>query len=150
MTSGYIKIVNGDILDSTETYIAHQCNCVSMDAKGIAKVIFDKYPYADTYSKRTKHNIPGTIHICKNIINMYAQYYPTVAKYTNDSSTIRIEWFKQCLNVIAKIPQIQTKTIAMPYNIGCGFGGGDWAVYYAMIKEFATNNKIHVTLYKLD
>jgi hypothetical protein len=37
----------------------------------------------------------------------------------------------------------------MPYNIGCGAAGGDWNIYFDMIKNFAYINQINVTLYKL-
>ena len=32
----------GDLMESTAEYIVHQTNCVSTNAKGIAKVIFEK------------------------------------------------------------------------------------------------------------
>jgi len=51
------------------------------------------------------------------------------------------------LNQISQIDNIAS--IAMPYNIGCGTAGGDWDVYFQMIKNFANNYQIHVTLYKL-
>ena len=31
----------------------HQTNCVTTYAKGLADVLFRKFPYADTYSRRT-------------------------------------------------------------------------------------------------
>ncbi len=142
-----ITIKNADLLNFTEQYAAHQCNCVSTDAKGIARYIFQKFPNADTYKNRPTPSIPGNIDICGNIINMYAQYYPTVAKYTNDSNDKRIIWFKQCLVKISQINNIHS--IAIPYNIGCGLAGGNWNIYYSMIEEFAVNTKINVTLYKL-
>ena len=154
----YIKIINGDLLDASDSYIAHQCNCISTNAKTLAELIFNKYPYSNSYSKRinglkSTYGNPGTIEIFGNtepyIINMYAQYYPTKSKYPNDSVNKRIEWFKECLTYISKIENIQTKTIAMPYNIGCGAAGGDWNVYYKILTDFANKEKIHITLYKL-
>jgi len=150
----YLKIVDGDLLDATEDYLAHQCNCCSTGAKALAELMFDKYPHANSYNKRIKNNKstyskPGTIEVFDNVINMYAQYYPAFGKYNNDSVVKRVEWFKACLVDISKIKDIKLKTIAMPFNIGCGAAGGDWNVYYKMIEEFATKEKIHVTLYKL-
>ena len=37
----------------------------------------------------------------------------------------------------------------MPYNIGCGAAGGDWQIYYKMIENFANDNQIYMTLYKI-
>lgn len=54
LKSQYIKIVEGNLLDSKEQYIGHQCNCVTSHAKTLAEQIFKKYPYADTYKKGFK------------------------------------------------------------------------------------------------
>jgi hypothetical protein len=150
----YFKVINQSIFNSTETYIAHQCNCTSVNAKTLAETIFKVYPQADTYSKRLRgiqatYSKPGTIDVVGNIINMYAQYYPSTAKYSNDSKDKRVIWFKSCLNHIALIPNIKNQSIAMPYNIGCAAAGGDWPTYSKMIEEFANKNQIHVTLYKI-
>lgn len=156
----YIKTVNGDLLDANEDYIVHQCNCISTHAKALAEQIFDKFAYANVYKNRIKNNkqtysIPGTIEILgdghdkRYIINMYSQYYPALPKYNNDNTQKRIEWFNQCLYSISCIENITNKTIAMPFNIGCGAAGGDWDTYYEIINNFAKNKKIYITLYKL-
>ena len=152
----YFNIINADLLTATETYIAHQCNCISTDAKALAKSLFDKYPYANTYKKRIYKNVqthtqPGTIDVLEGhpqIINMYAQYYPHIAKYNNDTQEKRIVWFQECLTHISNIENIKHQTIAMPYNIGCGAAGGNWNIYSKMIEDFANDNQIYVTLYK--
>lgn len=81
-----VIIIQGNVLNAKEQYIAHQCNCVSNDAKTLAKDIFEKFPSANTYHlSRT----PVTISVHDRIINMYAQYYPTYAKYNNDNASKR-------------------------------------------------------------
>ena len=120
----YLTEIKGNILLSKENYIAHQCNCVTNKPKGLSEQIFKKYPYSNTYKNREIHSIPGTIDICQNIINMYAQYYPSIGKYKNDTNNMRIQWFKDCLEKIKDISDIQNKSIAMPYKIGCGLAGG--------------------------
>ena len=159
-----VNIIDGDLLDATENYIVHQCNCVTNQSKFVAKQIFDKYPYSNTYKMRTTsketHSIPGTIDIMGNgtnnryVINMYSQLYPTYAKYGNDSIKLRQEWFKKCLecigNELNRETGEHTETIAMPYKIGCGSAGGNWEVYFDMIKEFSDKYDIEVMLYKFD
>jgi len=154
----YLKIVDGDLLDAKETYIAHQCNCISTNAKTLAELIFNKYPDSDSYSKRingmkSTYGDPGTIEIFGDtepyIINMYAQYYPAKSKYPNDSINKRIGWFEECLIHISQIKNIHIKTVAMPFNIGCGAAGGDWNTYYKILTNFANKEKIHITLYKI-
>lgn len=45
-----IEIIEGDLLNATEKYICHQTNCLSQgSAAGIARAIFDRFPYADIY-----------------------------------------------------------------------------------------------------
>lgn len=144
----YINVINGNLLDATEEYIAHQCNCVSISPKGLALTLFNQYEHANTYKNHgNKKSIPGTIDVMGNIINMYAQYYPTISKYNNDSKEKRIVWFQSCLDKISFIDNI--KSIAMPYNIGCGLAGGDWDTYYKMLVIFTEEHQIYITLYKI-
>lgn len=155
----YLTIVNGDLLEATEDYIVHQCNCVTNHSKHLAKSVFDAFPYANTYKNRSKdpttHHTPGTIDVKgdginqRYIINAYAQYYPSKSKYSNDSYEKRLQWFEECLQKISQIKDIRKKSIALPYNIGCGSAGGNWETYCEVIKDFANKEKIHVTLYKL-
>ncbi len=147
-----VTIVYGNLLEAEEEYIAHQCNCVTTYAKFLAKSIFDKYPYADSYSVRAKNNsVPGTIEMFgsnnqKKIINMYAQYYPGKSKYSNDIKALRLQWFKNCLNIIASSG---IKFVAMPYNIGCGAAGGNWEEYYNALVELIVVHPIDIKIYKL-
>lgn len=159
-----IEVIKGDLLESREKFIAHQCNAVSNQAGGIAYYIFKKFPYSNIYEgrsypyKATGINFPGHCFIkgdgIKNrfVINMIAQYYPGTPK--NDSSLLdgynaRQGYFNRCLNEICGIKDI--KSIAFPFNIGCGMAGGNWTEYYRMIESFdkrinATQN-VKIVLY---
>lgn len=134
-----MKIVAGDILTFHENYyIAHQCNCKSSYAKGLAEKIFNKFPNSNVYNDNSVREV-GKIIVRDKIINMFSQKYPS--KPTQyETSLYRSILFKECLNEI-----IQTFPngipIAFPYGIGCGLAGGDWDNYYNMIEEFSNNNK---------
>lgn len=150
--------ISGDILQSESQYIAHQCNCKSTNFSGLAKAIFIKFPVSNTYQPKvdrsggeitikTVARIPGeiTIHTDeiknKSIINMYAQIYPGGPySYPNgvDSEDHRLSLFKQCLENISKIENLQS--IAFPHKIGCGLANGDWNKYYKLIQDFAEEN----------
>jgi O-acetyl-ADP-ribose deacetylase (regulator of RNase III) len=154
-----IEVIEDDLLNATEDYIAHQCNCVTDKASFLAAQIFKNYPYADTYKSRTikTRNVPGTIDIIGNggteryVINMYCQFYPSIAKYKNDSQMLRKQWFQKCLDKIADVlTKNPGKTLAMPYKIGCGSAGGDWTEYYDILDNFATTNNIEIKLYKYE
>lgn len=135
--------VKGDITNFPKAQIiAHQCNCVSTGAAGgVARSIFDKFPYADTYSKRKgkeDRSKPGTISIHGNgkdkrlVMNLYAQYYPGGSKYENDTPELREKWMKECFAKIYNIRK-KIKSIAFPRLMGCAIAGGNWENYYSFI-----------------
>lgn len=50
---GFVDVVvGGDFLSANETFLVHQCNCVTVGARGIAKAIFAKWPQANCYRNR--------------------------------------------------------------------------------------------------
>jgi O-acetyl-ADP-ribose deacetylase (regulator of RNase III) len=90
-----MKVVEGNILDAKEKYIAQQCNCLTVRSHGLSKSIISKWDYGDPYGKRKQlgnrnlavendRDKPGTIRILsdsnnkdsKNIICMFAQWCP--------------------------------------------------------------------------
>ena len=150
-----IETILGNILNSKEKYIAHQTNCVSNGAAGLAYTLFTNYPYSDDYSTRTDNSVAGTINIKGNgqdqryIINMFGQFYP--GKYRNgsgfDSEISRESYFQSCLNEIFKIKDLES--IAFPYKIGCNLAGGNWDHYLKMLEGFEKSlNNVKVIIYK--
>lgn len=155
--TNYIKIINGDLLLAKEKYIIHQCNCITSNPGTLAKDLFNKFPYANTYKFRkrfdkTTFDIPGSIDIMgdgkkeRYIINLYSQIYPSKPRSYEDSFENRVTYFREGLDKISQIKNITS--IAMPYNIGCGIAGGDWNLYYKEIENFADKIKLPVILYK--
>lgn len=140
-----IHLVKADIFTTGAKFIAHQCNSTSKgSAAGIARIIFDKYPYADIYKDRTEDSIPGTIDVAgdglfyRGIINMFAQYYP--GRGQDDPSKFdcfadRKKWMHQCLMAIADIPDLNS--VAFPDHVGCAIAGGDWEWYEVKLNKFA-------------
>jgi O-acetyl-ADP-ribose deacetylase (regulator of RNase III) len=150
-----IKTVTGDLLAAKEQYIAHQCNCVTNSAAGLAYYLFKKYPYANVYDFRTTHSTPGTIQVCGNgedqryVINMFSQYYPGGAwdDFENDHYELRKEYFAACLEKIGQLTNISS--IAFPHRIGCGIAGGNWEEYVQMLNEFANRySHVEVVIYQ--
>src|SRR5205809_6176095 len=100
--------VKGNLLDSKEQYICHQTNCFTNTAAGLAKDLFKRFYYADTYSDRAQCSAPGTIDILGNgedkryIINMNAQINPghpnsKFGRSTEDTQPQRLGYFSSCL-----------------------------------------------------
>lgn len=85
----------GNLLESFKnnnfTAIAHQCNLVTTDVAGIAKVIFNEFPNANKPGILNNISNFGNYAITKteygDIINLYSQYYPgsPTFKFINDS-----------------------------------------------------------------
>ena len=140
----YLEI-KGNLLDYSEThYLVHQCNCKTTNCLGLAKVIFTKYPDANTYNNNSIR-VPSNIDIIKPIINLYGQIFPGKAKpVLNDSKQHRLEYFKNGLqNIYNELNENENENeninLAFPKNIGCGLAGGVWTDYKSILKQFEKN-----------
>lgn len=148
-------IVGGDIINSTDTIICHQCNCITNNSFGLAKFIFDKFPYTNTYNNSTVR-IPGTISLHGNgtnkryIINIYGQNAPSKPT-TIETAEIRLTWFQQCLNIMGCITG-NIESIGIPYNIGCDLAGGNWLKDYlpSIIKLAERRPDIKFNIYDIN
>jgi O-acetyl-ADP-ribose deacetylase (regulator of RNase III) len=153
-----IKIVNGDLLQSTENIIGHQVNCQGKMASGVAKSIRERYPDAyneykimtEPYIKaRLNQDLLGMVQfveIAKNekyVANIFGQFnYGYDGKqYTNTLALY--EGFKK----IRQGAEEHGMSVALPYGIGCYRGGADWTeVENLLLTAF---EGYEVTLYKL-
>jgi O-acetyl-ADP-ribose deacetylase (regulator of RNase III) len=144
-----LHLIKGDLLNCDAQYIAHQTNCISQNAGGLALDLFIKYPYADCYKRRKNDDVPGTINIRGDgkeqrfVIALFAQYYPGGPKTDRiDSKTQREVYFAMCLDEIFKIKNMQS--IAFPNLIGCGLAKGDWNIYKSMLEDFSNKTAAKV------
>ena len=158
-----IKTINGDLLEATDTIICHQINCRSRGTAGIAAKIFKKFPWANNYdSPRT----PGFFYLRGNgkdqrfVIGIAGQIMPGLPSKdikSLDSKWNREDYFIQALSYMKEMiynwkdnPEFPPlESIAFPYKIGCGLGGGDWSVYSTLLQRFAHDISIPVNIYKL-
>ena len=141
-----IHNVIGNLLTSNCDYICHQVNCQGVMGSGIAKQIREKWPWVfdsyRAYCDRCKSRgesplgaiwgvaIDSDIRSSRWVVNMFGQdnygYYG--GRFTSYDA------FAKCLEHMRdNLPK--DKTIGFPKNIGCGLGGGNWNVIYALIEE---------------
>lgn len=129
-----VKVIDGNLFDTDVKYICHQVNCQGRMGSGVAKTVKLKFPEAfEQYKKACSSGyclgmVQYVLSNGKVIINMFAQdrYGYDGKQYTDYDA------FMKCLAEIhSAIPS--GRTIAMPYGIGCGLGGGSWDVIYSMI-----------------
>jgi O-acetyl-ADP-ribose deacetylase (regulator of RNase III) len=169
-----MQIVKGNLLNASEQYIAHQCNCITTVPHGISEKIFEKYPHANVYKTRcscaltkkqtrncrcptARRDNPGTIDIRHHhqqhdggVINMLAQYYPGTARFKNDFPVDRIRYFQSCLDRISEMEGLES--VAFPFRIGCGLAGGDWTIYSRMLESFSkrvSERGVRVVIYEM-
>ena len=145
-----IKIVNGNILDAKEDVIAHQVNCKKVMGGGLALQIKNKYPevyseylsFFDIYGKQLGRCQMVLCKDGKTIANLFGQYdYGTLKQHTN------YDYLKISLKSLLFNLKRHNLSVAIPYNMGCGLGGGDWNTVYKIIEEVFEG--YNVTIYKL-
>ena len=151
-----MKILTGDLIEARETYLCHQCNCITNRSKHLARTVFNAYPYADIYAPRTKPDLPGDVVIRGNgknqryIAALLGQYYPGKSKYKTgkDSVSIRLKYFNMCLEKL-ELLAVDGASFAFPWRIGCGAAGGDWGLYQKALKSFSIKINSKVIIYRL-
>lgn len=152
-----IKIMEGNLFDTTAPIIAHQVNCRGVMGSGVAKQVKKRYPEVyDQYCDLCYANyLPGILGIAqpcrtkdgKIIVNLFGQYdygYDN-AQYTNAAS------LSQALYGLKDFMfDKPDKRVAMPYKIGCGRGGARWEEeVFPMIKTIFSETVIDIELWKL-
>jgi O-acetyl-ADP-ribose deacetylase (regulator of RNase III) len=137
-----IKVKVGDLLNAQEQYIVHQTSSITSGIiSGIAKDIFDRFPYANYYIGQTVYQAPGTIVIRGNgidkrfVVNLNGQMYSGGPSNPLDATSHRESYFRSGLLRLADLHNLQS--IAFPFKCGCGLAQGDWIKYRAMIEGFA-------------
>jgi hypothetical protein len=149
-----VKYKTGDIMHATESHLVHQLNCVGTMPAGVAQAVGKAFPWADPYAKRVpktddplrceseSESIPGTIE------QFYSQYKPGPPVLTETRQS-RATLFEKCLNLLPKVNDLAS--LAIPYKIGCGIGGGVWRTYEMLILNFAAKHpELKIAVYRLD
>jgi len=152
---------NGDILTSTADVICHQVNCKGVMGAGLAKQIRNKYPnvydhykwHCETFGQTSgvKSSLLGNIILDfgkdidsgKQIIaSLFAQ-----DGYGRDKRYTDYEALRKGLKCLSLFLGGHENTIAIPYQMGCGLGGGDWNVVLPIVEEELASYTIEVWKY---
>lgn len=151
-----IKIMEGNLFDTTAPIIAHQVNCRGVMGSGVAKQVKKKYPeafkeYTMLCSSVPEEKLLGFAQPCfiegKIIVNLFGQ-----EKYGYDGKQYTST--KSLQNAFIELRKIAEWTsndvIAMPYKIGCARGGADWdKEVFPMIRLIFLESDIDIELWKL-
>ena len=148
-----IKILYEDILSSNADIIVQQVNCKGVMGAGLAKSIKTKYPivfekYSKCFEKVSGKELLGKIQIVpvsktQAVANLFAQ-----EAYGNDHKLYtNYQALKRGLDILSK----KDCTVAIPYGLGCGLGGGDWdKVVFPMIASLWYGKEDKIKIYKLN
>lgn len=161
-----ITIIHGNILDSPEDQvIIQQVNCQNRMGKGVAKAIYERYPFVkEQYHAYCEGRIYGSTATCpkdllgdafrarqkgcaRSIINLYGQEEYNVSGKTDRRCYTVYSAFRKGLSKIAKHYAECEVTFAIPYGIGCGLANGDWKEIFSIIEEEL--KAFNVILYKI-
>jgi len=170
---GEIEYKRGDLLVAPVEAIVQQCNCVTIDGRGLSAQIASRLPHGNPYARRRQapgdrrriagpedQGTPGEIEVGKHdgattVISLFGQFESGgPLKYNRakcpkgpDSATNRELWFQEGLDRISALKPVPA-SIGFPHQIGCGLGGGNWEAYRRMLERFASQHpEIQVTVW---
>lgn len=140
-----MKIIDGDLLSIKSGIICHQVNCRGVMNGGIAKSIRDKWPHAYTsfklFSNKNNNDLLGkydvvNVDIGLYVVNCFTQFeYGREEKlYTNYGAikTVFSNLFKETCDSENELYGLR---VNIPYQYGCGLGGGSWFKVENIIDE---------------
>ncbi len=156
----------GNLLDSQAQVIGHQVNAMATMGSGVAKYVREKYPKAwEDYKNLSPEKIFGKCQIVrvedgKYIANLGGQYYysgyhgidwksnnaPDNGRCTNYEALYRS---LEELHDAIKRTDGNINSIAFPYFLGCGRGGGDWDIVLVMITKIFSDLPGTIEIWKL-
>lgn len=161
-----IKYYEGDIFDSNADVICHQVNCQGTFGRGMAGQVRRMFPEVEkTYKILTKQwteeaggktkKLLGKVSaqpVEKDgrwflIANLYGQ-----DDYGKDGVYTDYEALEKAMSEIRDFLEVRgsRETVAFPAGMGCGYGGGDWAVVEAMIERVFENYPCEVQIWQYD
>jgi O-acetyl-ADP-ribose deacetylase (regulator of RNase III) len=138
-----IKEIKQDILTVDKGIIVHQVNCRKVMGAGLARQIATKYPKVKREFLAKREWKLGDVQFIKVapelvVCNLAGQYSfgREPKRYTNYDA-LRTG-FEKVLN-----EALYTKhNIFLPFELGCGLGGGDWQQVLHLIHNTFNNNEV--------
>lgn len=147
-------IKHGNIVNTNARWILHQVNCKGQMNSGVAKAIKDKWPMTEEIYKKTclchqedASRLLGRAYPCyvsylpyqQRVVHLFGQYdfgYDG-HKYTSYDALndALVDFAEYLYEVDSEATTEQDRTIAIPWRMGCGRGGGNWEIVMTMIEQ---------------
>ena len=140
-----IKLFSSNKLDG----IVHQTNIERVMGAGIAKKMAELFP-ACLSALQASNGILGEVSQCTTehgfIFNVTAQSIKGMGRKTN------YEAFFCAMQEVERRALLRKDNfrLGIPYNIGCGYGGGDWQIVSAMLSAIFEKSTVQAVICKLD
>ena len=147
------SVHNGDILTATTDVIAHQVNCMGVMGAGLAKSIKESYPEVfHAYHEHCKcqEELLGTCQLVQTsggryVANLFGQKSFGRKNQQTDYHAVH----QALLDCVQQMQDKGLKSIAIPYKMGCGLGGGAWPIVKNIITEVFAPTDMFVEIWKL-
>lgn len=125
-------LIEGNILDVKRGVICHQVNCHYVASAGLALQIRSRFPQWYEEFRLTEPELGKVTYFQATsgllIANLYAQEdFGIGTRYTNYAALGR------CLMRVRGMTE--GLDVFIPYQMGCGLGGGDWDIVLPIIKD---------------
>jgi O-acetyl-ADP-ribose deacetylase (regulator of RNase III) len=149
----------GDLLETTDPFIAHGCNSLGIMGAGLALQIARRYPWvAEKFKKAHEWEVQfnGAQHLEMGGVYEYAQRDApyrilnliTQGAFGRNGKFVSYDAVDLAFKAVGA--RIGTSPISIP-RIGAGLGGGDWRVIEAIIESLIHRDiiKARVTVWDL-
>ena len=135
-----LQLIEGNLLDSDCDIIVHQVNCQGVMGSGIAKQIRVKWPNVyNSYTRlcddyiNNRQALLGQVLFCATDTNIVANIFSQL--YYGNGVQTDYAMLLHCLQIVADYANECAYTVALPYKLGGGLGGGDWKLVHEIIED---------------
>lgn len=155
-----IEIVYGDVLKSDADIVIHQVNCQGIMGGGVALAVAKRYPnvkkeyinYINNADVSSSKELLGNVLMVdtfddKVIANVFGQDKIKRSFVSTEKHTVT-DKLLQGIREVMEFAKQNNYSIAIPYEIGCVRGGGNWAEVEPLICEIFENQNVPVKFYK--
>ena len=119
-----ISLIKGDALNTDADILLHQVNLQGVMGSGIAKQIAIKYSKVEDEYISYKNKKLGQVLFCSTDKYIVGNCFSQSVDFNTD-----YEALKTCLDkVVSYMGKNKLKSVAIPYNYGCGIANGDWNI----------------------
>ena len=151
-----IQLKNGNLLNAPDRVICHQVNCQGLMGAGVALQIRTKWPNVYTSYVEFCKTIPiwDRLGRCQ-IVGIEGNRYVANLFGQNDVGTDRMKTeypaLKSALIELKGfcVLEADIASVAIPFKIGCGLGGGNWDKVMSIISDTFKNSSITANIYYL-